>query len=211
MKTIEKNSVKKMKNKAARVMPLAAAFLLMLLTVFVSTPARAHCDSYDGPVITDARKALETNNVDLVLKWLTKSQENEIKALFEKTVSLKNGDQEVYQLVEKHLLETLVRLHRETEGAPYTGLKPAGTTKQIIQMSDNALSTENIDELVTKLNKHIEQVILEKYNKTVELKSKKTESVEAGRAFVEAYVDYTHTLEAIHDILEHGGGEHAGH
>jgi len=43
------------------------------------------------------------------------------------------------------------------------------------------------------------------------LNTKKNESVEAGRAFVEAYVDYTHTLEAIHDILEHGGGEHAGH
>jgi hypothetical protein len=211
MKTIEKKLVRKMKNQATRVMPLAAVFLLMLLTVFVTTPAGAHCDSYDGPVITDARKALETNNVDFVLKWVSESQENEIKTLFKKTVSLKNGDQEVYQLVEKHFFETLVRLHRETEGAPYTGLKPAGTTKQIIQMSDKALSTGNIDELVTQLNKHIEQVILEKYHKTAELKSKKTESVEAGRAFVEAYVDYTHTLEAIHDILEHGGGEHAGH
>lgn len=35
----------------------------------------------------------------------------------------------------------LVRLQCETEGAPYTGLKPAGTTKAIIKMSDNVEKT----------------------------------------------------------------------
>lgn len=185
--------------------------MLSVLVLFVSKPALAHCDSYDGPVIIDARKALEVNHQELVLKWISKEQENEVISLFNKTVALKNGDQEIYEVVEKYFFETLVRLHRETEGAPYTGLKAPGTTKQIIQMSDHALSSGDIDELVTKLNNHIGSVILEKYHKTAELSQKKNESVETGRAFVEAYVDYTHTLEAIHDVLEHGGGSHAGH
>jgi len=43
------------------------------------------------------------------------------------------------------------------------------------------------------------------------LSQKKNESVETGRTFVEAYVDYTHTLEAIHDVLKHWSGSHAGH
>jgi hypothetical protein len=187
------------------------AALLAVLVATASTPASAHCDSYDGPVIIDARKALETNNPEPVLKWISKEQEKEIISLFNKTVALKNGDREIYEVIEKYFFEPLVRLHRETEGAPYTGLKAPGTTKQIVLMSDHALSSGNIDELVTKLNNHIGSVILKKYHKTAELNQKKNESVETGRAFVKAYVDYTHTLEAIHDVLEHGGGSHAGH
>ena len=52
---------------------------------------------------------------------------------------MKSGDQEIYKIVEKHFFETLVRLHRETEGEPYTGLKPAGSTSKIVQMADNSI------------------------------------------------------------------------
>ncbi len=130
--------------------------------------------------------------------------------LLRKTYNLKSGDKDVYEIVKKHFLETLVRLHRETEGAPYTGLKPVGTTKMIIQLSDNAILTGSVDDLVGKLNNHIEKIVREKYQNAAMLSKVKDESVEMGREYVEAYVDYTHTLEAIHDILEHGGG-HAGH
>ena len=181
-----------------------------LLMLFAALPASAHCDSYDGPVIKDAEKALEENNVDLVLKWINQEQEAEIISLFRKTYDLKSGDKEVYEIVKKHFLETLVRLHRETEGAPYTGLKPAGTTKMIIQLSDKAISAGSVDDLVGRLNNHIEKIVREKYLKVAALSKVKDESVEKGREYVNSYVDYTHTLEAIHDILEHGGG-HAGH
>ena len=186
--------------------------LLFASFIFIFTKtASAHCDSYDGPVIKDAEMALETNNVNLVLKWVTKEQEKEITTLFKKTFELRNGDKEVYEIVEKHFFETLVRLHRETEGAPYTGLKPAGTTKQIIQMTDKALKENNVDDFLLKLNNHIDKVVREKYQKVSELNKVKDDSVEKGREFVAAYVDYTHTVEAIHDIIEHGGGTHAGH
>ncbi len=198
-------------NRRFNVNQLFFAALLAVLVLTISKPASAHCDSYDGPVITDARKALETNNPELVLKWISKKQEKEVISLFNKTVALKNGNREIYEVIEKYFFETLVRLHRETEGAPYTGLKSPGTTKQMIQISDHALSSGDIDDLVAKLNNHIGSVILEKYHKTAELSQKKNESVETGRAFVEAYVDYTHTLEAIHDLLEHSSGSHAGH
>lgn len=211
MKTIKTNSMKKFEKHEGKLIPLAAFFMFVVLAVFTTKPAVAHCDSYDGPVITDARHALETNNVELVLKWINKSQENEIRALFEKTVNLKNSDDEIYQIVEKHFLETLVRLHRETEGAPYTGLKPAGTTKPIIMLTDQAISSGDIENLLTKLNNHIGQVIDEKYKKVQELNKVKNESAERGREYVHAYVDYTHTVEAVHDIVEHGAGEHAVH
>ena len=175
-----------------------------------SFPVSAHCDSYDGPVMKDAVKALETNNVNLVLKWITPEQEKEIIPLFNKTYALKSGDKEVYAIVEKLFFETLVRLHRETEGAPYTGLKPAGSTKKIVQFSDQAIEDNDIDTLLGKLNAHIGTVIKEKYEKLAVLEKVKNESPKQGREFVEAYVDYTHTIEAIHDIVEQSGG-HLAH
>lgn len=188
----------------------AMLFLASIIFVFTNSTS-AHCDSYDGPVIKDAENALETNNVNLILKWVTKEQEKEITTLFHKTYELRNGDKDIFEIVQKHFFETLVRLHRETEGAPYTGLKPAGTTKQIIQMTDNALKENNVDDLLLKLNNHIDKVVREKYQKVSELNKVKDDSVEKGREFVAAYVDYTHTVEAIHDIIEHDGGSHRGH
>ncbi len=184
---------------------LTGIFTLMLM-FWMPTGASAHCDSYDGPTVKDGLKALETNNPDLVLKWIDKEQEQEIIPLFEKTYSLKDGDPEVYEIVRKHFLETLVRLHRETENAPYTGLKPAGTTKKIIQMSDQALEEGDAGQLIESLNGHIANVVRGKYEKAARLEKVKNESPEQGRQYVKAYVDYTHTLEAIHDILEGGAG-----
>ena len=189
-----------------RILPLF--FISMLLCY--SQITLAHCDSYDGPVIKDAYKALETNNVNLVLKWVSEKQEEEIISLFNKTYNLKKGDKEIYEIVEKHFFETLVRLHRETEGAPYTGLKPAGSTKKIIQMSDDAIASGSIDDLVVKLNNHVGNILREKYENVMVLEKVKNESIEQGREYVEAYVDYKHTIEAIHDILEYGSNN-TGH
>ncbi|MBW6498255.1 MAG: hypothetical protein K0B09_07710 [Bacteroidales bacterium] len=216
METKEKN-VGKNEERKARVNKMSLLLKPALIMGFIfgflfflPHTTLAHCDSYDGPVIKDAYKALESNNVNLVLKWIAPDQEQEIISLFNKTYNLKTGDNEIYQIVEKHFLETLVRLHRETEGAPYTGLKPAGTTKMIVVLSDKAVETQSVDDLVGKLNAHIEKVVREKFNLVASLYGVKDESVEKGREYVDAYVDYTHTLEAIHDILEHGGG-HSAH
>jgi len=185
--------------------------ILLSIMLFYSQALFAHCDSYDGPVIKDAFEALESNKVNLILKWVNEDQEEKITALFKKTYSLKKGDREIYKIVEMHFLETLVRLHRETEGEPYTGLKPAGSTSKIIQMADNSIEIASVEELTTNLTAHIENVVREKFEKVIELAKVKEESLEYGRAYVGAYVDYTHSLEAIHSILEHGITQHMDH
>lgn len=180
------------------------SMILGLLFLLISIPAFAHCDSYDGPVIKDAIKALEKENVNFVKKWIEPQQEAEIIKLFNKTVSLKNKDAEIYSIVEKHFFETLVRYHRETEGAPYTGLKPAGSTEPIIQMADTSIASSNVKTLLNNLGNHIQKVITEKYEKVAALSTVKDHSVAEGRAYVAAYVDYTHTLEALEKVMSHG-------
>lgn len=188
---------------------LKSTMILSLITIFslVSIqPASAHCDSFDGPALIDAEKALATNNVNLILKWIDADMEGEVVPLFHKTYSLRNGDKEIYEIVKKHFFETFIRLHREMEGAPFTGLKPAGTTAHITVMSDKALDTGNFASLLKALNNHINSQLQEKFNKTEALYKVRDNSVEEGRAYVEAYVDYTHSVEAVHDILLGGGG-----
>ena len=182
-----------------------------VLSMLVISPAFAHCDSYDGPVVKDALQALETNNVALVYKWISTEQEAEISALFTKTYNLKKGDKEIYSLVEKHFLETLIRLHRQTEGFGFDGIKAAGTTKPIVQLSDKAIETGNVENLINQLNGHIAKVVEDKYNAVKELEKVKNESPEKGRDYVKAYVMYTHSLEAIHDIVEQVASGHAEH
>ncbi|MCC8358332.1 DUF6448 family protein [Salinimicrobium sediminilitoris] len=188
----------------------SVVYLIGLFMVLWILPqnALAHCDSYDGPVIQDALKALDQDNVTLVYKWISEDQEEEISDLFQKTLKYQKKDKEVYQLLEKHFLETLVRLHREGEGAPYTGLKPAGTTKPIIVMTDEALQDEDPETLFGNLENHIEKVIREKYDKALQLRQVQNESVQQGRAYVAAYVDYTHTVEALHDVITHDTAKH---
>lgn len=193
-----------------------SSLLLAMTFMLLSTAAFAHCDSYDGPVIKEALKALEQNKVELVLKWIEPQQEEEIISLFDKTYSLKNGDKEVYAIVEKHFLETLVRLHRETEGEPFTGLKPAGSMTPLVEMADNSIAGKNVEGVIKTVNNHLEKLLRERHKKVVKLSKTKDDSVEQGRAYVKAYVLYTHTLEKLEHLLDghasHSGGENlTGH
>ena len=186
-------------------------FTLILFAVLLlnSQKTFAHCDSFDGPVIKEAKEALATNNVNLVLKWVGETDESEITTLFKKTYELKNGDKEIYTIVEKHFFETLVRLHRKSEGVGFTGLKPVGSASPIVKMADKSIEIQNVDELSSKFKAHIDKEVRNKYEMVQKLSMVKNESLENGRAYVKAYVDYTHMLENIHEIIENTGGHKA--
>jgi len=195
--------------KTGKRIGLTLVLVLGLLTL--PQTAFAHCDSYDGPVVKDALVALNNNTPALVMKWIDAKHETEITDLFNKTLKYKSGDKEIYMLLERHFLETLVRIHREGEGEPYTGLKPAKTTKPIIMLTDTAIKDQDFKGFLTKFHGHVDSILTDKYDKVAQLEKVKDQSVEQGRAYVAAYVEYTHTIEMMHDILEHTGGAHSAH
>ena len=98
------------------------------LGFFALTPARAlaHCDGLDGPVVKAAQRALETRNPALVLIWVQEKDEPEIRKAFEQTLAVRELCPQARELADRFFFETLVRVHRAGEGAPFTGLKPAG-------------------------------------------------------------------------------------
>lgn len=100
----------------------------MMVLFIVSSTASAHCDGMDGPVVKAARAALETHDPRLVLIWVQKKDEAEVRQAFQSTLAVRDLSPEAKELADRYFFETLVRLHRAGEGAPYTGLKPAGVS-----------------------------------------------------------------------------------
>jgi len=108
----------------------------------------------------------------------------------------------VQELVDMHFFETLVRVHRAGEGAPYTGLKPADTPVEPgIEAAEKALESESGGALVEALQAKLRSSIHERFQRAVEAKKHKDDSVAAGRKYVEAYVDYIHYVERLHVVM----------
>jgi hypothetical protein len=158
----------------------------------------AHCDTLDGPVVKTARTALENEDVTPILKWVKKENETEIKDLFKKTLTVRSKGKEAQELADMYFLETLVRLHRAGEGEPYTGLKPAGVVEPAVVEADKALESGSEENLVKLITEAASKGIRERFTKAKEAKKHADHSVEAGREFVEAYVQFTHYVERLH-------------
>jgi hypothetical protein len=183
-----------------------------LALLFMATAsAYGHCDTMDGPVVKDARVALENGDVTGVLKWVPKASEDEVRHAFQKTLVVRAKGPEARELADMYFFETLVRLHRASEGAPYTGIKPAGTPAPApVAKADEALQNDNVDELAERIAAAVESGIRERFAAAAEARKHKDESAEAGRKFVAAYVEFVHYVERIHDAAM-GHGAHHGH
>jgi hypothetical protein len=196
-----------MKNIGTLTKILVAAVLSTGCYLLLASAAWSHCDTAGGPVIPEAKAALEKGDVTLVLKWVKKENEPEIKAAFAKAVAVRARGPEAKELADQYFLETLVRLHRAGEGAPYTGIKDE-PVEPIVVMADKALADGSADQMIKELGGHMAKAVKERFNNALEAKKNKDKSVEAGREFVEAYVVYVHYVEGIHGAIMSAGGHH---
>ena len=70
--------------------------------LFVSRNAIAHCDTMDGPVITEAKQALEEGDITPILKWVSKDAEPEIKEAFQKALAVRSKGSEAKELADMY-------------------------------------------------------------------------------------------------------------
>ncbi len=187
---------------------LAMAVSLTAAGLMVASPAAAHCDSMDGPVVKAAQIALSTGAVEQVLMWVRPRDEAEIRDAFDRTLEVRSLGGTAREMADRWFFETLVRVHREGEGAPYTGLKPAGYEVPAgIAMADRALEEGSADEVATRIAAHLEQAIRDRFEEAHALRTHDRADVEAGRRYVHAYVEYIHLVEEVVALLH--GGAHA--
>jgi len=196
-----------MPNKVTKAITLVMAAGLAGILIILPAIVHGHCDTLGGPVVKEARTSLETGDITPVLKWIKKEHETELKTAFARTISVRKNGAEAKELADLYFLETLVRLHRAGEGAPYTGLKDE-PLEPIVAMADKALADGTDQELIKTVSSHMASMINEKFNEAREAMKKKDISIEAGRKFVEAYIVYMHYVEAVHAAIVAAGGNH---
>jgi hypothetical protein len=169
---------------------LVPLFILSML-ILSTNVTFAHCDTMDGPLIADARKAMGQNNVNYVLKWVSAANESEIRDAFNLVMKVKVLSPEAKELSEKYFFDTLVRIHRAGEGEPFTGVKPTGTPiDDKVLADDKSIEIGNLSPLKNMVSKDILQELTKRFNKVMSLKNFDVNSVAAGREYIEAYVQF---------------------
>ena len=179
---------------------LFSLFRTTALWAVCSTLAMAHCDGVDGPVVTDAKRALARDNVNLVLLWVKKSDEGLVREAFSRTQGVRKLGGEATELAERFFFETLVRLHRASEGAAYTGLKPAGRNLgPAIPAGDKAMETGDLKPVWDLLREEAHKGLHRRFDAVRKAKVDRDKNPEAGRRFVAAYVEYIHFVANLHE------------
>lgn len=174
-----------------------------------------HCDTLDGPVVSVARKALEAGNVDLILPYVRKAGEDEVIEAFKKVMLARKGGGAAEEVADLYFFETVVRVHRAGEGAPFTGLKPAGLSAgPIIPIAEKAIETGSPKKLIKAMQKVVAEEIQKRFDEMTHLSKHAGRSVDDAREYVEAMLGlqvYSHKLYHAALAQAHEGEHNHGH
>ena len=179
---------------------IALVFIVAAAPLFWPNTGFAHCDGLDGPVVKAAQRALDAGELNSVLIWVSQSDEAEIKSLFEKTLAVRQLNAQAKELADLYFFETLVRIHRASEGASYTGLKPAGRDLgPAITAADRALETRSLRELLSILTETVTEGITDRFKEVVAKDKFSSDDIEGGRRYVKAYVEFLDYVETLYE------------
>ena len=168
-----------------------------------------HCDSLDGPVVTAARQALEADAVDAVLAYVPEDAEAEVLDAFRRTLDVRRLDPVARDLADQWFFETVVRLHRLGEGAPYTGLKPAGLEiDPVIHVAERALVTHDARELTGLLAGAVGAEVEARLARVLELKAWANGDSGANREYVTAMLGFQVWAHQLHAAMHRHPHEH---
>lgn len=189
--------------------PLAAAAALVVMGL-AAGPVAAHCDSLGGPVVADARSALSAGKIDQVLKWIGPDDEAAIRDAFEITLAVRSESETAMHLAGRYFFETLVRIHRATEGEAFSGLKPAGSVDPAIAAADRALESGQGNVIAEEIAAGVRAGVQERFAAAYAARQTADRSAADGRAYVQAYVQFTHFVETASHLVESGAShQHA--
>jgi hypothetical protein len=197
--------------KISKVTIRLSVFLVVFFFSYLARDAYAHCDGMDGPVVKAAQAALQSSNVNLVLPWVKKNDEQTIRQAFTQTLEVRKLNPAAKELADHYFFETLVRLHRAGEGASFTGLKPAGRDLgPAIPAADKAIEAGSPEAVVKLLSDAVSHGVQEHFEKVKHAKSHDQSNVEAGREYVEQYVIWVHYVNGIYEAAARKSVHHAG-
>jgi len=172
---------------------MRSVIMALACMVALSTPAYAHCDALDGPVVLAAREALRTGDFALIIVWVKRPQEHALRSAFRQTLTVRALGPDARELADTYFFETAVRLHRESEGEPYTGLKRARIDYgPVLPAAEQALAVGGSDALVEMIVAKVRIGLRERFREAIARRVYRRGDIEGGRAAVASYVEFIH-------------------
>lgn len=177
-----------------------SSLVFLVISLLFARNVFAHCDTMAGPVVKAARESLRTRNVNLVLIWVQKTDEAEVKEKFRQTLAVRKLNGQARELADNYFFETVVRIHRAGEGEPYSGLKPFGTDLgPVIPLADRSLATGSAKELLKLFPAAAHADIETRFDEVRRHQRFTPDDVEAGRAYVKVYITFMHHVEELYE------------
>lgn len=198
---------------------------LMIVAVFAATlalvvlrpqRASAHCDTMDGPTAKDGLTALESGEIAYALKWIAPDGEAELQEIFDRARTVRRLGGVAQEVADRWFLENLVRIHRAGEGASYTGLQPSGVpVDEKVAAADRCVEEGDLGALAGLVPADRWEELERRFDRMMERKGYDVTDVDAGRAYIEAYVSFFkfaegHDHDHEHHHVAHSHA-HAGH
>lgn len=170
-----------------------------------------HCDSLDGPVVSAARQALAKGDVDQILPYVHSLGEAEVRDAFDLALKARSLGGEAREVADRWFFETAVRVHRAGEGAPFTGLKPAGLdVGAVIPAAERALETGAASELTDVLCDAVRHQVEHRHARAMALKQHASGGVADARAYVDAMLGLQVWSHAVHRQIMADPHQHLG-
>ena len=184
----------------------AAAIAATGIIVLWPRSASAHCDTEDGPAVTDGRLALDTGDPSPALAWVHAEGDAEVREVFGLAQRVRALGGEARLVADRLFLETLVRVHRAGEGAGFDGIKPAGQVDPLVAAADRAIEVGGDRAADRPRPARATPRAAGSSRAGAALKDHDVRDVEAGRRWVAAYVSFVKYAEG--EEHEHDDASH---
>ena len=134
-----------------------------------------------------------------MLIWVRAADEAALRAAFAETLAVRRLGPQAQAVADRAFFETVVRLHRTAEGAPYTGLQPAGRDLgPAIRLADEAVESGSAENVTDLLVEQVSSGVRARLATLEERRRFARGDLAAGREYVAAYVSFIHYVEGIH-------------
>ena len=173
----------------------------MVIALGSPAPASAHCDSTSGPVVGAARESLESGDVRPVLAYVKPEAEAELSAAFQSTQTVRQAGGAAQDLADRYFYETAVRLHRQGEGASYTGLKEIADVGPALTAAEQALETGDVDTVSAVIDSTLRAELRERYQAVVAARERAAHegTVASARARAEAELAFETYVDRVYE------------
>jgi hypothetical protein len=166
-------------------------------------------------VVKAASRALERADVSIILAYVPEEAESEVVSAFNKVMAVRGAGDIAAEVADEWFFETVVRLHRAGEGAPFTGLRPAGLGHgPVVPVAEKAIEAGDVTELAELLSSALRDEVMRKFGVVMGLKGGGRTSVAEDREYVEAMLGFivwshkTHACIESDPLHDHGSAHH---